>query len=111
MGSLRRVAGRASPHVADVRRARRLAADPAGRNDLYVSLSGRTAPKDWDMPRRKPLLPGLLAGLTHARSPLALSTPVYSVRRLNLIAHGAPTPILPGRCGLRMRGFDRHSAV
>ncbi|WP_041391160.1 3'(2'),5'-bisphosphate nucleotidase CysQ family protein [Prochlorococcus marinus] len=60
-----------------------------GEADFYISLSGKTAPKDWDMAAPEAVLRAAGGGFTHADGrPLSYNKDNYEQRGCLIVSHG-----------------------
>ena len=60
-----------------------------GESDVYISLSGKTSPKDWDMAAPQAIIEAAGGEFTHADvRPLTYQKPDYSQRGCLIASHG-----------------------
>ncbi len=60
-----------------------------GESDIYISLSGKTAPKDWDMAAPQAIIEAAGGAFTHANERnLSYENPDYSQRGCLIASHG-----------------------
>ncbi len=75
-----------------------------GESDVYISLSGKTAPKDWDMAAPQAILEAAGGYFTHADGrPLDYQTSDYSQRGCLIASHGKTHQLI---CNKAMKFFS-----
>ncbi|MFN5221775.1 MAG: inositol monophosphatase family protein, partial [Cyanobacteriota bacterium] len=83
-----------------------------GETDLYISLSGKSAPKDWDMAAPEAVLRAAGGAFTHADGrPLTYNTGDVRQAGCLIASHGASHGVLCERAAEAMAAIDPGFAV
>lgn len=89
----------------------KVAAILRGKTDLYISLSGKTAPKDWDMAAPEAVLLAA-GGVTHADGqPLLYNTGNFRQAGCLIASHGPAHKLLCEAAAAAMARIDPEAAL